>query len=602
MEKNYSNTNLKFLAICSFTFISLALVLILSSPANGYELSIYAATPIVWFLLIGAVIFGILISTDQIFSKSVRNFWLIGLFIILFSIFIIVSIHALRDYYLYGFGDTPAHFYEVNQIICSGHLFNHIVDDFYPITHILLAEIVMITNLSVRSVGKYLPSIFTIFYMISIYLLSKTVMLRKDYIIVASIGSGILFFSYYHVMLYPQALSALLLPFVFYLYFRSEIYSCPANKITLIILIFLIPFFHPLSLIMFIAFLVMVEFAVLISNRLNHRGLEMNKLNFNLTLISIIAFFSWISSFVLFGVGVRGIVSTIHGGSSYQFVQIESATESIKMLDMVFLSLKRYGENAIYGLLSLIGGTLIIIRLKNKTNYLENMFRLYIWFIVSGILLFLMFLSIHQIYINRVLDSFYALLVSPLLAGFALIELLEKFKHRRVLLRFLLTFTLLISILGVYNSPWLLQPSWQTTLQDVNGAVWLSENSESAVVEGMGFHSGHLSVARVEHNISNLKLFRPDYANNNRLLPEKFNYSLYQELGSLFSEDSYLVSEKRAETLADDPVLLKSKFDPTIPWGRGIDFNNLQVDHSVNKIYESNEVKCWYICSKGDLY
>lgn len=600
MEKNYSSTNLKFLAVCSFIFISLALLLIVSSPANGYELSIYTATPFVWLLLIAAIVCGILISTDSIFSKSSHHFWMIGFFIILFSIFIVVSVHALRGYYMYGFGDAPTHLNEASQIVRSGHLFNHIVDDFYPVTHILLAEIIMITNLSALNVGKYLSSFFTIFYMISIYLLSNTVMPRNEHITIASIGSGILFFSFYHVMLYPQVLSALFLPFVFYLYFRCEKYSCPANKITLIILIFLIPFFHPLSLIMFVAFLVTVEFTILISNKLKNNDFEMSQISFNLTLISIIAFLSWISSFVLFGVGIRDIVSTIQGDPSYQFVQIESATQSIKMVDMVVLSLKRYGENAIYGFLSLVGGTLIIRRLKNEPN-LDRMFRLFIWFIVSGILLFLMFLGIHQIYLNRVLDSFYALLVSPLLAGLALIELLEKLKYRKTFIRSLLTFTLLISIFGVYNSPWTLQPSWHTTLQDVKGAVWLSENIESAVVEGMGFHSGHLSVTRIEHKVNDLNLLRPDYVNNNRLFPEKFNYSLYQELGSLCSEDRYLVTETRAEISADDPVLLKSKLEPTIPWGRGGDFKNLQADRSVNEIYESNEVKCWYIRSKGGL-
>lgn len=598
MEKNYSNTTLKFLAICSFTLISLALLLIINSPSNGYELSIYAVTPLIWFLLIGALICGILISTNQVFSKNIHNFWMVGFFIILFSIFVMISIHALRNYYMYGFGDSPTHLYEANQIIYSGHLFNHMIDDFYPITHILLAEIAIITNFSVMSVGRYLPSIFTTFYMISIYLLSKTVMPRNEHIIIASIGSSILFFSYYHVMLYPQILSALFLPFVFYLYFRNEKYSCPANEITLIILIFLIPFFHPLSLVMFIAFLVVVEFTMLIFNKSKKHDFKLNQLKLNLILISIIAFFSWISSFDLFEVGIRGIVSTIRGGTSYQFEQIASATEDIEIFDMVVLSLKRYGENAIYGFLSLIGGGLVTRRFKDNLSCMNYMFRLFIWFIVSGVLLFLMFLGIHQIYLNRVLDSFYALLISPLLAGFALIELLEKFKYRRTLVRCLLVFTLIISIFGVYNSPWISQPSWQTTLQDTNCVVWLSENSESAVVEGMGFHSGHSFVARIEHNVSNLKLFRQDYVNSNRLLPEKFNYSLYQELGSLFTEDRYLISEVRAEISSNHPVLSKYKLDPTIPWERGEDFKNLQADQSVSKIYESNEVKCWYIHSK----
>jgi hypothetical protein len=601
MKKNYSNRNLKFLAVFSFTLIFLALILIKNSPANGYELSIYTVTPFIWILLVVIIVCGILISTDQMFSKNVNDFWIVGFFIILFSVFIIVSIHALRGYYMYGFGDVPTHLSEANQIIYSGHLFHGITDNFYPIIHILIAEIVIATNISTLNVGKYLAPVFTIFYMVSIYLLSNIVMPRREHIIIASIGSGILFFSYYHVMPYPQVLSALVLPFVFYLYFRSKKYVCEANKITLIILIFLITFFHPLSLIMCIAFLVTVELTLLISNKLKGVDFKMSQFNFNLTLISITVFIFWISAFSVFRIGIQDIVSTTHGVQSYQVTQVESATSSIQLFDMMILALKRYGENAIYGLLSLIGGTLVIRRLKNEVNCLCYIFQLFIWFTVSGILLIMMFAGIHQIYINRVLDSFYALLVSPLLAGFALIELLRKFKYRRILIRSLLTFTLLISIFGAYNSPWISQPSWHITLQDINGAVWLSENSGSAASEGMGFHSGDLSVAMIEHNLPHMKLFRPDYENNERMLPEKFNYSLYQELGSLYIKDCYLVTEIRAEISADDPVLSKYKLDPTIPWGRGKDLENLQTDCSVDKIYESNEMKCWYIHPKNGL-
>lgn len=92
----------------SMLSLALAFILILvSSPATAYELSIYSAfTPITWVLLFSSVTGGIWILVHQAFNESKNNLWLTGFLILLLATLLVFSLPSIRGYYLYG-GNDP---------------------------------------------------------------------------------------------------------------------------------------------------------------------------------------------------------------------------------------------------------------------------------------------------------------------------------------------------------------------------------------------------------------------------------------------------------------------------------------------------------------
>ena len=97
---------LKIVSSISFILIALSLIIVSNSQATGYELSIYTSTsPLVWIFLI------LSIAGDE---RS--NWWIIGFFILMFSNFVILSLHACK------FRPKIVHF--------SGYDFLHSLKDF----------------------------------------------------------------------------------------------------------------------------------------------------------------------------------------------------------------------------------------------------------------------------------------------------------------------------------------------------------------------------------------------------------------------------------------------------------------------------------------
>lgn len=600
-EYNYKNRNnyIKILAILSFSIIFIILNMIKISPAIGYEISIFSPILYIWILLIITVICGIVISIDQAYSKE-KRYWQIGFFIIILSIFIATSMPALRGYYLYGYGDAQVHLREVRFIVDTGHIFGYLKENFYPTTHILIAEIAEMTKIYPLQIGRYISGIFTIFFMLYIYCLANVVLQNKESKIIATVCSGTLFFSFYHLMVYPQILSTLYIPLFFYFYAKNDKFS--DFLVPIIIVLLVLPFFHPLSMVMVILFLLImglkIDFLKFFkkNNSVQIKKVEFKKVEYNLLLISIIIFFSWLSIFAIFGSSIDSIV---HKEENYQLPQIEKAIGYASTFDLVSLTLRRYTDNIIYILLSLVGGIILMkkIRFENDLNFL---FKLFIWFLASGGSIFALFLVIHQIYINRVLDAFYPMIVSPVLVGFALFELFEKIKYK-IFISIIISFLFVISLLGTYNSPWIMQPSWHVTYQDINGVIWLSKGyNKPLTIETMGINSEFIGVAGIEHNIGELRTVDANYITKERKIPDEFNYSLYENLGNIFEKDTYLITEIRASLAANNPILNKTRLSTSIPWGRSDDLDKMENDTTINKIYANNELKIWYI--KAQLY
>jgi len=577
--------NLKIVVIVAFIFIALALIQIArNSPATGYELSIYSALPVsTWVFLITALVAGIFIIVHQAFTEnegSESNLWMLGFFILIMINFIILSLHIFRGYYLYAKGDPLGHLGHTNFIVSNGFLSE---TNFVPVTHILGAILIEICSIQTLEVMKYLPVIFTILSMIFVYFLATAVTFKRGQALLAAVTGSTLLYSYYHVTTYPQALSLLTFPLVFYLYFKASEAPSMAYKTMFVILLLLFPFFHPAPEVVLIFCMVGGELAKAFMNfrwkrrEPNYGMYPQGKISANPALISFTIFFMWFSSFTIFSYGARKFQEWF----SEEVTEIVPRVEEVELVmemelwERIQLIFKMYGDQFIYLFLALIAVAIIFRYISRRREY-KNLFILAILFLISGPVYILIFMG-GLTTVGRLAGANTVIWVTPVLSAFVLYKLFKRPKISKTVgiaaVIFILVFSSTLSIFTVYHSPLILQPNWQVTQMDMRGSGWVGSNVKVPRHElaPMGWLGGYHWVK----------------------IPDHFGYREHERLGDSISRDTYIMLTKRFKLAALDPTLATKGMmisgDLARPGFDECDFERLEKDASVDRLYTNGE-------------
>ncbi|MDS0261441.1 hypothetical protein NDI56_18730 [Haloarcula sp. S1CR25-12] len=135
------------------------------NPATGYELSIYAGTPVVfWAGLAVAVCVGIGGAT----SLRKRSTQYLSAAIAIGAIMLFVSLPFVRDYYYFGQEDALQHLGWVREILLTGS-FNA---DPYPGIHVLATFLNLVTGVSPSRSLLLVPPATFLLYVVSLPLLA----------------------------------------------------------------------------------------------------------------------------------------------------------------------------------------------------------------------------------------------------------------------------------------------------------------------------------------------------------------------------------------------------------------------------------------------
>lgn len=563
MEEAFSNKIIKLLLIVSFILTS-ASIICLINPVNSYELSIYSSIPLFWLLIIISTALTITNLVYQTYSRNYWGFW-IAFFILILNNFLIAALPLFRGYYIYGSNDPWGHFKFTRMIIFSGH----IGDNYYPIIHLLATEISKLANVSLELSVKLLPPIYTAIFMIFSYYLAKTISVDKRNTTIIAAVSSVFIFSYFQVTFYPQGLSLLLFPLIFYAFFKSEKQNIQYTIIFLIF-IFLVPFTHvyiAAVIIFCLSSIVLLKFYLEKS-----RGIHL-KSSLNILLLSIVLFFVWWSSFSVFKVGITQLNNWIISES----VNIPRTAELNPIFNMglnsyLQLFFKMYGADIILLSLSIVSIFLIFwaFKMKDKKNQYEGFLMITLVFLVSCLSYFLLFLVQGKTTIGRLLGSNIGFWALPLLSGLALVKLLNIKKIGFILVVGLLITSFSLSALSVYRSPWILQPNWQITYSDASVVDWYDQH-KLLKENTMSFPIGRVS------NV-----------------PVHFGYNNNSRFGSNFYGDYILIiGEYRQKLINDNKILTNSPLLEV--WGHNNitddDLMRLNTDNSVNFLYSNGEDK-----------
>ncbi len=241
----------RLLAVAGSGCLAGSAALIASTPpASGWEQSIYQAyPPAAWALLAPALASGIAILILQSFAARVSRWWLAGLLMVIVTGSLFLSLPLLRGYWTYGRADTLTHIGWTRDILLTGHIAE---SDFYPVTHLIGAEVVQITGLPVQSLATILSVAFFCLYIAGMFLLGK--LLTSDIrggLLLAALASPFVF-TVYHVHPHPTILSVFALPIALYLYHRASGQSAGRWRYLVLLLpvLVIVTLFHPVTAVM----------------------------------------------------------------------------------------------------------------------------------------------------------------------------------------------------------------------------------------------------------------------------------------------------------------------------------------------------------------
>jgi len=576
-NNNVFDNNIKIYAIICLFFINLALITISQIPTTtSYEISIFSAYPIyVWIFFFIALALGIFI----IFSSSKKKWKVFGISINVFLTNIFVLLPFLRNYILYGRADVISHLSYINDLIATKEI---VFSNFYPFSHLFVTNFHYFTNVNVNTIILIIPAIFFVIYILGLYLFTREITSNKSEALLVLVLGCVLIFSYYTTMFLPTQLSFSLIPLILFLLFRSKKINRNNVGYSILFLVFLMimPFFHPLTSINLIILFVVVGCALLITWMIGGRSIFETKNLLNPLLLLAISFFTWISSKTIFNRNVirmyDWLVNEIGTPTidSYTSVLSFSSINIVEIIQKMFLS---HGVELVYVCSALIGLGYFVNKAFKERKLDYNIVLFILGFIAFTFLSAVFLFGAYGIS-NPLREFVYVLFFATMISGI----FFYRISHNNGIIKrnykyFLIIFVVSCSALGLYSSYYSIS-SGETNLQVTNaeftGMNWFFSNWDNKIrIYDLDKSSRRFSDINKGIDFTKTKswMFRS--------APSHLNIT--NETG-YFILNSYIV-DRYTVFWPDNPYFIKE------------DFNSLEGNVRVDKIYDNSDNKIWIV-------
>jgi hypothetical protein len=572
------------------------------NPTDKYEVSIFSSTPnIYWLSLLVSLFIGFFIVIKFNFTdehKIYNNSALILLFIAFASF---ISLWIIRGYYLWCSGDPLTHLSKINDILLTGHFEK---ENIYPITHIFVAQICDILNIDTIIPHKYLPLYFGLLYLGFMYLFIRVILKDKKKaaigLLVAIIPMGGWFLN-----LTPNHLANLTLPLVFFLIFKYVDNKKFEWSILLILMCFFITIFHPVPtlalLLMLFALtppiLTLVEKAI---NKFYKGNLKITRMSsMVLAVIALVWFITWVSSFYIWDHTIKNVYTLLTEGAP---TKLDALVADVVYAhshgySVIEQFLKVYGGLCIYLLLTAIGFILLWKKVKqNKVSLTDQkliMLAIPLTIIIA-IMGLLYFINIDYFGPSRL--EIYVIMLLTLFVGYVLFEYIRNGPglKREVCVALFLVMLFVIAGLKLYPNPYVLSANWQITRTEMNGMDVLLRTKDKADITSLSIAPKlYVDALFAKDERSRIKV---NWSISDELnIPFHFGYDENVNLGEYYDENLYMVLTYR------DRILYKEVF-PEIEHLRFTDndFDKLEKDNSITKLYANGGFDSYYIHSYRD--
>ena len=616
MKASYT---VKLATILCMVLLTIAVLVAWNSPATGYESSIYRATPsLVWGCLIFSIICGSAIIVHQVYRKDeYSKTWVAGFVIIIASNTVILLMHIIRGYAMWGASsDAGTHLGIIQDLTLTGsYSYGKL---FEPLTHVLFTQLSQILDISPITLIKLMPVFFSVMYMVFMYFLAKSILRNRQQVLLAILAATALIFAR-SISMTPNILADLFFPMTLYLLFRSYRPGTWPWRAMFIIMLLLFPVFHEVPTVALVIFLIAIPATNLFIAKL---ALNKDKLidgGFRFNMVSLLILFAGIG--IWLGPKLVSTAGTI-SPEEYLFTpeqlagplipsQLPEDASHLTVLSTSISYASYYGYSVAAQFFKLYGGTLAYILLalsafpvlwgavRNRMDY-RNLLSLYGPMIIIALLIIaLLFSAVH---FSPMRFLFFLLIICSIFAGFMLHQIIEwaSVYRRKWLARtaicavaVLLIAVFVNSIFTVYPSPYTLAHSYQTTQSEIGGMDWFLHNKDTAIYSsGWNYHPRRYAAFLLTPEERAGRTDFSDEATYN--LPFHLGYDKHSLMGQSYEDDTYVVlRELNRRTYVDVyPRMAELRLLPG-------DFAKMENDPSVNKLYDNSGMDVWYVRAQG---
>ena len=601
--------------------ISLSIILI-TSPAQGYELNIYAMySPVLWIFVSLIIILTVVIFALSEYWK-IQTFWKLSLFTILSLYASILLLPTIRGYYELATGggsDVFAHLGWIYHILNTGQITSTEHGAIYPGSHILAAFSQEIAGIDSHIFVLAIPGLFTIISILSITIILRS-SIKSSWIPIFPVlfTLPLVYMEATH-RFFPYSFALLLIPLSLYSYCKLIGRSRVWPFVVILILVTLcITLYHPLPaifLLIFIFAMVILDIIVAKNNidyignvnfRINERFspgfLNTRKMRF-ITFSGLLVLFLFFSYFfVIRNVSnlIDEVINNIFSSSGKaslveKYVDV-LAQELIAGIDFTYLItyiIKQFAIPLTYLFLGILCACYVFLSMKKKIWRYEIHFSFLI--LISIVFVFAM-ISGYFLVIEFIRSISPLLLISIILIPmvFSALCLYESKANVRkvsiILMSPILASLILLSIFTFLPSPFMSLPSNHMTLMDKEGLISFMEKTDKKIP--VLLHSVGGGLNKFEMYYSELKnVNRPKKSYISNMLPDNYGYDSHSEVidmldhkeyylftREMFHRYHYAVPENRRDSLITYPNPERLKIDP-----------------SINLLYSNGEFETWWL-------
>lgn len=445
----------------SFMLMTAAIVLVYDAPVAGYEYSVYESTPLIfWIAMIVCLMIGIL--TFIVFYSRDRRMCGVGLFEVLLTHFVLVSLYLYRGFVYLQKADSLSYIGYAKDVVLLDHI---PPSNYYPMGTILMVGTGETIGQSMVMISQLLPAVFTIAYTLGMLCWARTLSPNPQFVTSMMLAATPILFAWFLPSIFYQTLFVLMMPLFFFILWRLGT-SDLRMKLLLLMMFVFFTLGHPL-----VAMGVLVIFASILGAGLIIRS-RPGIVTLPLFIISILVFLLWISTNALLlrsaQATLEQLMGLLDGTSTFGTAQAQAATLGI-LSALQSLVIGVLDDLAYMFLVLLLA--VKMLRGKWRTHPMVVMMACFIGGSVF-LLGLLAFTFTHNLF--RMVNLNFIMILAIPLVGYLLYAYKSGGRTRAArVVTVLIAFALVSTVLTTYQDPIEVFPNGSITLSEIEGSNWL---------------------------------------------------------------------------------------------------------------------------------
>ncbi|MFC3959050.1 hypothetical protein [Halovivax cerinus] len=467
MSESYGTRTERVALLVCVTASAIAIVSAYRNPARGYELSMYRATPtLFWGFVVGSVLLSVPIAFR---SKSTLNSGLAATNVG-WTVLVVGALPVIRGYRYLGTSDALSHLGMARSIVTGS---TSVTEILYPLLSLLSSVVALPAGLPLEAAMLLLLPVCTAAYILFVTLIVRDRSASNPATVIACVTACLLLpvnqvsraGTFYQP--YPTLLAIFLTPIVLYLLFRSVTSDRAGFVLGSVVGLVVLVLAHPQQAFNFVLIGITIPLVFHISASGTGPAMRPGRV-VSATAITGLIFWRWVYGFDPFKRSVSGLVRSIVqfsgstgdvSGAGSSLAQLGGSIEEL-FVKLFLVSAVFCAIGGLYGVVLLLPGRVLPDALERVSARSSDLERGLTVSLIPLFLLFGFYIAFSSQYFRHL---GFIMMVISILAPLGMGQLCEQFPTRRRAISTVLSVAfivfLLLSIPIVHLSPYIYQPT-----------------------------------------------------------------------------------------------------------------------------------------------